>query len=156
MSLIIKLVSILNTIAAVSASTLRPGVVSARSTPVINRTITLDVPSSPPEGRQIVDAAFQSYSIEFSYMQDYAGNETNPNHFSYKLLQNIASISGAYPIIRAGGSTQNRTIWVENQTLAIIPTTPLQEPTNQVLLRLDLLGLKLSSSFPRVRGTFTA
>lgn len=36
--------------------------------------VELDIPSSAPEGRQIVDANFQSYSIEFSYMLDFAGN----------------------------------------------------------------------------------
>ena len=38
------------------------------------------------------------------------------------MLENLAAISGAYPIIRAGGSTQNRAIWVQNQTEGIIPT----------------------------------
>lgn len=37
--------------------------------------VQLQVPSSAPEGRQIVDSSFQSYSIEFSYMLDFAGNE---------------------------------------------------------------------------------
>lgn len=36
--------------------------------------VQLEVPNSAPEGRQIVDASFQSYSIEFSYMLDFAGN----------------------------------------------------------------------------------
>lgn len=35
----------------------------------------LQVPNSAPEGRQIVDSSFQSYSIEFSYMLDFAGNK---------------------------------------------------------------------------------
>jgi hypothetical protein len=34
------------------------------------------VPEHPPAGQQVVDANYQSYSIEFSYMQDYAGNNT--------------------------------------------------------------------------------
>lgn len=44
------------------------------STCIVDRQIGLQVPDSPAEGRQVVDAAFQSYSIEFSYMADYAGN----------------------------------------------------------------------------------
>lgn len=37
--------------------------------------VQLEVPNSAPEGRQIVDANFQSYSIEFSYTLDFAGNK---------------------------------------------------------------------------------
>ncbi|KAL9090002.1 MAG: hypothetical protein Q9165_005531 [Trypethelium subeluteriae] len=55
-------------------------------------------------------------------MADYAGNDSYPNEFSKRMLQNLQDISGAYPIIRAGGSTQNRAIWVQNQTEAIIET----------------------------------
>ncbi|KAF2239937.1 glycoside hydrolase family 79 protein [Viridothelium virens] len=88
----------------------------------VNETIRLNVPNSPTTGRQIIDAAFQSYSIEFSYMADYAGNNSYPNEFSKRMIQNLQDISGAYPIIRAGGSTQNRAIWVQNQTEAIIET----------------------------------
>jgi hypothetical protein len=43
---------------------------------LVNATVELDVPNVPTEGRQVVDAVFQSYSIEFSYMADYAGNFT--------------------------------------------------------------------------------
>ena len=116
---------------------------------VINRTITLDVPSAPPAGRQVIDAAFQSYSIEFSYMQDYAGNNTNPNHFSFKLLQNLADISGAYPIIRAGGSTQNRAIWVQNQTLAIIPTYATPGADQPSALTIGPAWLEAFQQFPK-------
>jgi len=46
--------------------------------------VVLQAPSAPPEGHNVVDASFQSYSIEFSYMLDYAGNKSyvmakNPN-----------------------------------------------------------------------------
>jgi hypothetical protein len=41
---------------------------------IVNRNFSLSIPSLPPAGKQIVDANFQSYSIEFSYMLDYAGN----------------------------------------------------------------------------------
>ena len=39
-------------------------------------TISLDIPTSPSAGVQIVDSRYQSYSIEFSYMLDYAGNKS--------------------------------------------------------------------------------
>ncbi|KAK6077438.1 glycoside hydrolase family 79 protein [Seiridium cupressi] len=86
----------------------------------INKTRTLNIPSSAPSGKQIVDANYQSYSIEFNYMLDFAGNNSAPNKYSIQLLQNLADISGAYPIIRAGGTTQNRATFVANQTQALI------------------------------------
>ena len=38
------------------------------------------------------------------------------------MLQNLGSIAGSYPIIRAGGSTQNRAVYYPNQTEALIET----------------------------------
>jgi hypothetical protein len=46
------------------------------SQPNITRTITISPPASPAPGRQIHDAAYQSFSIEFSYMADYGGNNS--------------------------------------------------------------------------------
>lgn len=88
----------------------------------INKTIRLSVPTFPQRGRQVVDANFQSYSIEFSYMLDYAGNDSTPNHFSWRMLRNLYSIRGEYPIIRAGGTTQNRAVYNASQTEAYIAT----------------------------------
>lgn len=42
----------------------------------VTETRNLTVPSSPQTGRQVVDANYQSYSVEFSYMQDFAGNDS--------------------------------------------------------------------------------
>lgn len=36
------------------------------------------------------------------------------------MLQNLGDIAGSYPIIRAGGTTQNRNTYVANQTEALI------------------------------------
>ena len=44
--------------------------------PNITNTIKLSPPTTPSHGRQVVDAAYQSFSIEFSYMADYGGNDT--------------------------------------------------------------------------------
>ena len=41
---------------------------------------------------------------------------------SHQLLLNLEQISGALPIIRAGGSTANRAIYYPNQTEAVILT----------------------------------
>lgn len=44
----------------------------------------------------------------------------NPNLFSKQAVQNLFDISGAYPIFRVGGSTQNSAVYYPNQTVAII------------------------------------
>lgn len=38
------------------------------------------------------------------------------------MLQNLKDISGSFPIIRAGGSTQNRAVYYPNQTEALNET----------------------------------
>lgn len=46
---------------------------------------------------------------------------SNPNKFSKQVVQNLYDISGAYPIFRVGGSTQNSAVYFPNQTdVAII------------------------------------
>ncbi|KAI0187813.1 hypothetical protein EV127DRAFT_368742 [Xylaria flabelliformis] len=92
----------------------------------ITETVVLSPPGSPASGRQIVDAAYSSFSVEFSYMADYAGNDTHPNLFSKQVVQNLYDISGAYPIFRVGGSTQNSAVYYTNQTEAII--APFSSP----------------------------
>lgn len=42
----------------------------------ITGTLTLSPPSVPSEEKYIVDANYFSYSIEFCYMADFAGNKT--------------------------------------------------------------------------------
>ncbi|KAB5514880.1 hypothetical protein GE09DRAFT_1046446 [Coniochaeta sp. 2T2.1] len=95
--------------------------------PNITRTVAISPTGAPATNRQVVDAAFQSYSVEFCYMADYAGNDTNPNTFSRQLIQNLYDVSGAYPIIRVGGSTQNSAVYYPDQTEAIID--PFSSPS---------------------------
>ncbi|KAJ5960282.1 family 79 glycoside hydrolase [Penicillium vulpinum] len=111
------------------------GLVCANPSKIVDSRF-LKVPSSPPAGRQIVDANYQSYSIEFSYMHDYAGNDTHPNEFSLRMLKNLEKISGAYPIMRIGGSTSNRAIYDANQKEAVIPT--FDRPTDDQPSRLTI------------------
>lgn len=51
--------------------------------------------------------AFVSFSIEFAFFPDYAGNSSNPNTFSNNLLDNIGDLAGTKPYIRVGGNTQD-------------------------------------------------
>ena len=50
--------------------------------------------------------SFVSYSIEFAFFPDYAGNASYPNDFSNNLLESISAFSGTKPYIRVGGNTQ--------------------------------------------------
>ena len=50
--------------------------------------------------------SFVSYSIEFAFFPDYAGNASYPNDFSDNLLESISAFSGTKPYIRVGGNTQ--------------------------------------------------
>ncbi|KAH8801732.1 hypothetical protein F5884DRAFT_889825 [Xylogone sp. PMI_703] len=110
---------------------------------------TLQVPNSPPQGHQIVDGNFQSYSIEFSYMLDFAGNHSHPNKFSYQMLKNLYDISGAYPIIRAGGTTQNRATFVENQTEALIAKFSASSPDQPSSLTIGPAWVESFQQFPK-------
>ncbi|EKG09941.1 Glycoside hydrolase superfamily [Macrophomina phaseolina MS6] len=83
-------------------------------------TIKLDVPAIAPVKNQIIDSRFFSHSIELSYLVDYAGNLTHPNTLSNNLIRNLYLVTGSYPIVRVGGSTQNHATWVQNQTEAIV------------------------------------
>lgn len=109
-----------------ASSALPSDAISLRSAPLsphITRTLSLTAPASPNAYRQVVDAAYQSYSIELSYFPDFAGNNGTPNTFSRQLLSNLCAIhNGVCPIIRVGGSTQNIATYYPNQTDARIQT----------------------------------
>lgn len=49
---------------------------TARSSVNITRSFALSPPHSPHPEKQVHDADFHSFSIEFCYMVDYAGNDT--------------------------------------------------------------------------------
>ncbi|KAF3406866.1 Beta-glucuronidase [Talaromyces pinophilus] len=54
---------------------------------------------------------YMSYSIEFCYFPDYAGNRSQPNTFSNQLLDNLGDIQGIKPYIRVGGNTQDYALY---------------------------------------------
>lgn len=78
------------------------------------------IPSQAPRGAGVPLDNFVSFSIEFSYFPDYAGNLTHPNTFSNNLLNNIASFSGSKPYIRVGGSSQDNALFVEKQQQEVV------------------------------------
>lgn len=73
-------------------------------------TIDLDVKAVADTDQPLLES-FVSYSIEFAFFPDFAGNSTVPNIFSYNLLSNIGNLQGSNPIIRVGGNTQDYAIY---------------------------------------------
>jgi hypothetical protein len=65
----------------------------------------IDIPQ-PFNASLAVYQDFQSFSIEFSFFPDYAGNQSNPNTFSKNLIENFKNVTGVYPKIRVGGTSQ--------------------------------------------------
>ena len=63
------------------------------------------------QGTPPVLESFVSFSIEFAFFPDYAGNSTNPNTFSYNLLSNLGNLQGTNPYIRVGGNTQDYALY---------------------------------------------
>lgn len=64
------------------------------------------VPARPDGSANPVPNDLQSFSFEFSFFPDFAGNHSHPNEFTKTLLGNLKEITGATPVIRVGGTTQ--------------------------------------------------
>ncbi|RAK81712.1 glycosyl hydrolase family 79 C-terminal domain-containing protein [Aspergillus fijiensis CBS 313.89] len=86
----------------------------------VTSTVSLAPASSPRPEKPVHDADYHSFSIEFCYIVDYAGNDTHPNLFSRQVIQNLKDIAGKAPIFRVGGSTQNSAVYYPDQTEALI------------------------------------
>ncbi|KAK1996697.1 beta-glucuronidase [Colletotrichum falcatum] len=72
-----------------------------------------------PEAASAVFEAFVSYSIEFAFFPDFAGNASAPNTFSDNLLANLGALQGARPYIRVGGNTQDYALYDESLPYAV-------------------------------------
>ncbi|KAK2060332.1 beta-glucuronidase [Colletotrichum caudatum] len=84
--------------------------------------VARDVVPTPvpgPEAASAVFDAFVSYSIEFAFFPDYAGNASAPNTFSENLLANLGALQGARPYIRVGGNTQDYALYNESLPYAV-------------------------------------
>lgn len=60
----------------------------------------------PAKNSEAIPKDLQSFSLEFAFFPDYAGNKSSPNVFSQNLMQNFKDITGVYPKIRVGGTSQ--------------------------------------------------
>ncbi|KAK1965195.1 beta-glucuronidase [Colletotrichum sublineola] len=72
-----------------------------------------------PEKASAVFDAFVSYSIEFAFFPDFAGNTSAPNTFSDNLLANLGGLQGVRPYIRVGGNTQDYALYDESLPYAV-------------------------------------
>ncbi|KIW32189.1 uncharacterized protein PV07_03748 [Cladophialophora immunda] len=86
-------------------------------------TCAISLSLAPPQNasKPLLES-FVSYSIEFSSFPDFAGNSSQPNNFSYNLLNNLRNLQGTYPIIRVGGNTEDYATFNASQTTALIGT----------------------------------
>lgn len=66
----------------------------------------INIPTGPDNSVDPVPNDLQSFSLEFAYFPDFAGNTSHPNEFSKTLLGNLRDITGTPPVIRVGGTTQ--------------------------------------------------
>ncbi|KAJ6525730.1 hypothetical protein B0H19DRAFT_589203 [Mycena capillaripes] len=90
-------------------------------------------PTAPPTASRALDPALTSLSFDPAFWVEFWGNETHPNEFSMRMIKNIAERTGAYPIIRPGGVTQDSSLFdpaggsptraTDNATGAIYRTT---------------------------------
>ncbi|GJC84925.1 beta-glucuronidase [Colletotrichum liriopes] len=72
-----------------------------------------------PEKASAVFDAFVSYSLEFAFFPDFAGNTSAPNKFSDNLLANLGDLQGVRPYIRVGGNTQDYALYDESLPYAV-------------------------------------
>ncbi|KAF5518708.1 Beta-glucuronidase [Colletotrichum aenigma] len=76
-------------------------------------------PVPGPESASAVFDAFLSYSLEFAFFPDFAGNKSSPNTFSDNLLVNLGNLQGTRPYIRVGGNTQDYALSDESLPYAV-------------------------------------
>ncbi|KAJ5741509.1 hypothetical protein N7533_010918 [Penicillium manginii] len=69
----------------------------------------------PHSGAEYVPRDLQSFSIEFAFFPDYAGNKSHPNNFSKNLLENFKDFTGVYPLVRVGGTSQDHSDYFPEQ-----------------------------------------
>ncbi|GKT43064.1 beta-glucuronidase [Colletotrichum spaethianum] len=72
-----------------------------------------------PEKASAVFDAFVSFSLEFAFFPDFAGNTSAPNKFSDNLLANLGNLQGVRPYIRVGGNTQDYALYNETLPFAV-------------------------------------
>ncbi|POR38839.1 Beta-glucuronidase [Tolypocladium paradoxum] len=112
---------------------------------------TYKVPSKPGIGGEPFDG-FVSYSIEFSSFPDFAGNRSNPNTFSYNLINNLGALGGTRPYIRVGGNTQDYALYNASQEPALVGVVdPSRSPDYPTTIHIGRAYFESYRTWPGVR-----
>jgi hypothetical protein len=120
---------------------------------VLSQSVKVTIPSSPPStaGQPFPDA-FVSYSIEFAYFPDFAGNSSHPNTFSYNLLTNLGNLQGTKPYIRVGGNTQDYALYDASLPIAMNGTiNPAKSPDYPTTVRIGPSYFDSYSTWPGIK-----
>ncbi|EFY86356.1 glycoside hydrolase family 79 protein [Metarhizium acridum CQMa 102] len=112
---------------------------------------TYNVPSNPTVSGQPFDS-FVSYSIEFSSSPDFAGNHSQPNKYSYNLINNIHAISNNYPVFRVGGNTQDFALYNASQPTSLVGVVdPDKSPDYPTTITIGKSYFESYGTWPGVR-----
>ncbi|CAL1708072.1 unnamed protein product [Somion occarium] len=90
---------------------------------MVSKTTAILIPSSPPSSAKPVDSSLLSVSIEFFTFPAYTQIQATTN-----CLANIATLRGAEPAIRIGGTTQDRATY--NPTLSTAVNYTVASPAD--------------------------
>ncbi|KAJ5370389.1 uncharacterized protein N7496_006481 [Penicillium cataractarum] len=88
----------------------------------------------PPKNSEAIPNDLQSFSLEFAFFPDYAGNKSSPNQFSRNLMENFKNITGVYPKVRVGGTSQDNSIYYpdQNDSIELVFTNPTDDQPSQI------------------------
>ncbi len=85
--------------------------VTLATTTTVSAAVQLTAPLSVPTSGEVslpLDGSFLSYSVEPAFYELFFGNYSQPNQFTFKLLQHLTDRTGnRAPIIRPGGNTMD-------------------------------------------------
>ncbi|EJD40230.1 hypothetical protein AURDEDRAFT_91104 [Auricularia subglabra TFB-10046 SS5] len=81
--------------------------------------IALDIARTPPKSARTLDRRVASFSIEFSYLPSFGGNNSAPNELTRALVDRIVERTGVGPDIRPGGITVDSSVYDPNLKDAI-------------------------------------
>ncbi|KAH7166586.1 hypothetical protein EDB81DRAFT_866294 [Dactylonectria macrodidyma] len=119
--------------------------------------LAASVPLTPPvHVAEPVGKSFVSFSVEFSWWPEFAGNLSHPNKFTDNLMSNFKPLTGNKPYIRVGGNTQDNAIYDPDLTVAtnrIFGNPNIPYPTTMTYGKSyfesyqTLTGVKLSYGF---------
>ncbi|OCK80416.1 glycoside hydrolase family 79 protein [Lepidopterella palustris CBS 459.81] len=101
----------LSTVVSAQKPTFADGTSLASPVPRPTDLNAISVSATPSNSGGAIPESFVSYSIEFAFFPDFAGNSSQPNDFSNNLLESVREYMGTKPYIRVGGNTQDYALY---------------------------------------------